>query len=296
MSNRCRRVDTHRSLHAPARFQPVIEGTPRSLGASLELLEPPYGTFRPAALLAGTRSFASSLILAVRLSDAAQAGTDVRRVLARLAVLAPTVPRIVRLGGGTDARMLAHAFHLGRLHAHAIVVDGQDAGSALRPMLTDPAMVACMTSEWLGSRLRTLPHDVRAELADRIADERSAERRSSDEERDEGIASAWRVRLRRLRVPPPVQWTCLARAIHAASLIQEDPQRRIADVAFTLGFEEASSLNALMARCFAVRPAQLRGTLGIAWLMDRWALNNGLMTGDLFQTELKSAMRSYGIR
>jgi AraC-like DNA-binding protein len=283
-----RRTDTPRSLQVPTRFQPALEGARWAPGASLEFLEPPYDTYRPVTLLAGARSCANSLILAVRLGGAVQACTDVRHVLARLAVLAPTAPRIVRLDSGADASILSHAFHLGRLHAHAIVVDDQDPLGALRPALTDSSMVACLIAEWLASRLRTLPHDIRAELAGRIADERS--------ELTEGIASAWRVRLRRLRIPPPVQWTCLARAVHAARLIQAEPQRRIADVAFALGFEEASSLNALLARSFSLRPAELRGTLGISWLMDRWAMHNGLITGELFQTELKSAMRSYGIR
>lgn len=246
---------------------------------------------------------AVDVILAVRLTGAAQAGIVVAHVLARLAVLVPTVPRIVRLEPGTDARMLSQAFHLGRLHAHAIVVDGQDPAEALRPMLTDHSMVASMTTEWLGSRMRTLPQDVRAELADRIAAERPVDEEAKEEapenaredDRAEGIVSAWRAKLRRLRIPPPVQWTCLARAIRAAVLIQAEPQRRIADVAFELGFEEQSSLNALFSRSFGLRPAELRGTLGVAWLMDRWAARNGIATEDLLQIELSRAMRSYGV-
>jgi hypothetical protein len=286
----------HRSLPAPSRFRPASDPR-RTLGASLDFLEPPYAAYRPATLLAGTSSLAAqaNLVLAVRLTDAAQAGVVVAHVLARLAVLAPTVPRIVRLEPGTDARMLSQAFHLGRLHAHAIIVDGQDPADALRPMLTDHSMVASMTTEWLGSRMRTLPQDVRAELADRIAAERPAEEEAREDDRAVGIVSAWRAKLRRLRIPPPVQWTCLARAIRAAVLIQAAPRRRIADVAFELGFEEQSSLNALISRSFGLRPAELRGTLGVCWLMDRWAVRNGIATEDLLQIELKRVMRSYGV-
>lgn len=295
---------THRSLPAPPRFRPASDAR-RTLGASLDFLEPPYDAYRPAVLLAGTSSLAgqTNLILAVRLTGAPQAGVVVAHALARLAVLAPTVPRIVRLEPGTDARMLSHAFHLGRLHAHALIVDGQHPLDALRPMLTDHSMVASMTTEWLGSRMRTLPQDVRVELAERIAAKRPADEKA-DEKADEeareddcayGIVSAWRAKLRRLRIPPPVQWTCLARAIRAAVLIQAAPQRRIADVAFELGFEEQSSLNALISRSFGLRPAELRGTLGVCWLMDRWAVRNGIAAEDLLQIELKRAMRSYGI-
>lgn len=223
---------------------------------------------------------------------------NVGRALEQLAELAPTVPRVVRIAPTANLGQLAAVVNAGRLYAHTVLIDGGNPAETLRSVLTDPSLVSATVVEWMASRFRLLPHELRLELAGSVAGlEVGAVDAGADDrarERADSYSVSWRTKLRRLRLPSPVQWSCLGRAIHAARAIQANPDTRISDVAFDLRFEQQSSLTALIRRSFDLRPIDIRGTLGLGWLLDRWAILSELIDADLLQSEHERAVRSYG--
>jgi AraC-like DNA-binding protein len=72
-------------------------------------------------------------------------------------------------------------------------------------------------------------------------------------------------------LPPPRAWAVLGRALRVVVHIQKHPDTPIAVVAFKHGYYDARSLARQLARLFNIAPSLLRNTLGIDWLLNRWA-------------------------
>lgn len=237
----------------------------------LVLLRPPYGPdhIHPTpADLAGVAAVPGTVVGVEIHRPLAELGA-LQSLLADLARQAPSCPVVILLAM-PPGEALSFVTRLAPLRPRAVVPDGADLDTVLREALTDPASLSAGVVEWL--RLRSIRlNPFQADLLARIL-------AAAPDHPDLGHLlevlrvpqTTARFRLRKRRLPPPGQWFQLARALHAALLLQAQPARTMESVAARLGFADHSALVHLLRRSLRVQAREVRGTLGWEWLLHRW--------------------------
>lgn len=157
-----------------------------------------------------------------------------------------------------------------RMHARAVLMDGEPLSHGLRQALTRTEGFPEEVVEWLGFvGVRLSPSTTSLircifTLAQSHPDLRSLLREA-------GIAeSTARFQLHKRLLPPPSRWFQLARALHAALRIQARPDDSLLRIALEQGYSDHSALCHQLRRAFQLRPAALRRLLGWEWLLGRW--------------------------
>lgn len=248
-----------------------VSSRPLPADPSIVVLCPPYdpervflasGDLRSAAEVPGT-------IVGVRLSRPEVEREGLRALIRGLSQRAPSCPVVILLAMPPEAALLIAA-RLAPLRARAVVPTGESMQSVLREALTDPTTLPDGVVDWLRMRSIRLSPNL-AYLLERIfaLGPEHADIGSLLESLRMPQATA-RFRLRKRRLPPPGQWFQLARALHAALLLQAEPERSTASVAARLGFADHSALAHLLRRTCRAQAREVRHTLGWEWLLDRW--------------------------
>jgi AraC-like DNA-binding protein len=239
--------------------------------SSYFLLRPPYATpehftrFEPAragATIAGS-------IVGMRLdrtgSDWSALATEIRELRLRL----PQTP-VILIAKLPPAESLLVGSIAARMHARAVVVDGEPLAERLRQTLTRAEGLPEEVVEWLGFvGVRLSPSTVSLircifTLAPSHPDLRSLLH-------DAGIPqSTARFQLNKRILPSPSRWFQLARALHVALRIQQRPDLSLLQIALEQGYSDHSALCHQLRRTFHIRPGALRRLLGWEWLVGRW--------------------------
>lgn len=169
------------------------------------------------------------------------------------------------------------AARLAPMRFRAVAPLGSGMRGTLRDSLTDPSTLAQGVVDWLQLRsIRLNPNQ-----ADLIQTIFAAAPRHEDLttllDHHRIPQSSARFRLKKRGLPSPTRWFQLARAIHAALLLQARPDQSVASVARQLGFADHSALAHLLRRSLHVTATELRGTLGWEWLLERWLRSNRIL-------------------
>jgi AraC-like DNA-binding protein len=157
-----------------------------------------------------------------------------------------------------------------RMHARAVLMDGDPLTGGLRRALTRSDGLPEEVIEWLGFvGVRLSPSTTSLircifTLADAHPDLRSLLREVGMPE------STARFQLHKRLLPPPSRWFQLARALQAALQIQARPGDSLLRIAMDQGYSDHSALCHQLRRAFHIRPAALRRLLGWEWLLSRW--------------------------
>jgi AraC-like DNA-binding protein len=182
----------------------------------------------------------------------------------------PGAPVVLQIGADDPAEAVHYARRAAYLSVRAILMDGEPVASTLRAIVPRPVNLAADVTDWL--ELRRVPlspecqHLVRAIL--RLA---PAHRTVGSLLATIGqTEAAVRKRFHSRGITPPSRWFAAARALHAALILQAQPGTSLFDVAWSLGYSDASALSRQMARVFELRPGAVRALLGWEPLLDRW--------------------------
>lgn len=189
----------------------------------------------------------------------------VRKLRARV----PAVPVVLSLGPDiTDGLYLAG--QATRVAVRAVVAGSVPLGESLRRPLTSTDGLGPDVVEWLGLfGIRLSP--MIAHLVSEIFTEAPRFTEVGALLKSMGAAdSSTRFRFRKKGLPAPSRWLQAARALHAALLIQMEPDKSILSHACNLGYADHSALCHQMKRVFGTTPAAVRETLGWEWLLERW--------------------------
>jgi transcriptional regulator GlxA family with amidase domain len=188
------------------------------------------------------------------------------------------VPLVLRIRGGLDANAVHLVQVAAQLQVRGAVVDGEPVADTMRGFLTAPLDLATDVVAWLGVRLPLLPPQVIA-LCRAIFRYASVEATVGPLLVSVGeSARTARARFHKLALPSPSSWHHVARAIHAALMIQRIPHAPLFDLAMELGYSDHSSLSHQFMRLFGLRASQVRRLLGWEWLLESWLTREAALT------------------
>lgn len=185
----------------------------------------------------------------------------------RLRLPATAVVLLLPAGAPLDLMLGARAARSG---VRAILLENDSMQQSLRKVLTCPDSLAEDVVDWLALlRLRLTP--TVANLLREIFAHASEHPDLTTLLSRLGMAeSSARFRLHKRLLPTPSRWFQVARAIHCALRVQQEPRTSLLRIAHEFGYADHSALSQLIFRAFQVRPGSVRGTLGWEWLMHRW--------------------------
>jgi AraC-like DNA-binding protein len=229
--------------------RPAAASPPLGPGYSVVLLPPPYrpDDLRPTTTDAARASAPPGLLVGVRLTRPRARTQPLLELVQELSRQVPWSPVVVLLDLPLEESLAAIA-RLAPLPLRAVALIGEPLPSILREVLTDPATPPTGVVEWLRARpIRLNPGQV--ELLERLF---ALAPKYADVSRLLDAAripfSSTRFRLHKRRLPPPGQWFQLARALHAALLLQRHPELSAVAAAHRLGFADHSALVHLLRR------------------------------------------------
>jgi AraC-like DNA-binding protein len=235
------------------------------------LVRPPYEVgehftrFEPSQASAGMAGAVVGMRLERSGSDWSTLAGEIRQLRQRL----PQTPVILLVNLPPSDSLLVTSI-AARMHARAVLVDGEPLREGLRTALTRSEGLPEEVMEWLtfvGVRLSPSTLSlIRCifTLADSHADLHSLLGEAGIPE------STARFQLHKRLLPPPSRWFQLARALNVALRIQAQPDRSLLRIALEQGYSDHSALCHQLRRAFHIRPAALRRLLGWEWLLYRW--------------------------
>ena len=256
-------VSPHRSLSHRPWLQPSQ--------SSYFLLRPPYERiehftrFEPSHATATVPGTIAGMRIERPGSDWSALAAEIRQLRLRL----PQTPVVLVLRLPPSDSLLVSSI-ASRMHARAILQDGEPFGTALRTALTRSEGLPEDVIEWLtfvGVRLSPSTSSlVRSifTLAESHMDLRSLLKEAGIPE------STARFQLNKRLLPSPSRWFQLARALHVALRIQAQPDVSLLRIALEQGYSDHSALCHQLRRTFHIRPSALRRLLGWEWLLGRW--------------------------
>lgn len=236
-------------------------------------IRPPYTSVAPLRL-DGDGSYAGALMLGTllgyRVGVFARDWPLLEAAVPALRARHPGAPVVLHIGAEDPAEAVHYARRAAYLSVRAILIDGEPVASTLRAIVPHPVNLAADVMDWLELRRVALPpecqHLVRAIM------------RLAPMHRTVGsllgmigqTEAAVRKRFHSRGVTPPSRWFAAARALHAALRLQAQLDTPLLDVAWSLGYSDASALSRQMVRVFDLRPGAVRALLGWEPLLDRW--------------------------
>jgi AraC-like DNA-binding protein len=242
-----------------------------SLDHAIALIRPPYTRAEHQAgwsALDG-RPLAPGTIVAVRVDRPVVDCTSLEATIRKLRKLSPTTPVVLMLHVATEECLYLTA-QAARMRVRAVVAAGQPMSDSLRRPLTERAGLGDDVLEWLmlsGVRLSPTVGSLVLQIMTLAPQHHTL----TDLLEEVGVPeTSARFRMQKKRLPSPSRWYQAARALHAAMLIQAEPDTCLLRHAHALGYADHSALSQLVHRSFGVRPVMIRGTLGWEWLMERW--------------------------
>lgn len=190
--------------------------------------------------------------------------------VAELRARFPTVPVVAEVDALTP-EALHFALCAQRLRLRAVIVRDTPPAPHLRRALTRPHRLGGDVVEWLRLRRIALSPPV-AHLVRHLV-VHGARPASVDAllRGAKAAPSSVRTRFRRKGLPSPACWHRMARALHVALRLQAEPRKSLLALAHECGYGDHAALSRQFTGCFALRPGEVRGTLGWEWLLDRWA-------------------------
>lgn len=253
------------------RAAPVPEPAPAPIHPPVLLLRPPYESADgPVVLAASPAALAApGTILAIRLD---RPGTDPHAVEAlalELSRRAPACPVVVLLRMPADEALHA-AVRLAPLRIRAVVPEAEPLRALLAPRLTDPTGLPASVVVWLRERGLRLNPPTAALLEQMFAAAPAHPTLAHLLDELRVPLSSARFRMRKKRLPSPSRWFQVARALHAAMLLQAHPEASTEAIAHRVGFADHSALAHLLRRSFSAHASAIRETLGWEWLLHRW--------------------------
>lgn len=181
--------------------------------------------------------------------------------------LAPTV---LWLAEGSPPDLLHQAYSSISLGVRAVLFGDALPADVLRPACTRPISLGSSVLEWLDLRGVRIP-PVLVHLLGQVVQQAPLYAELRKLLGDMCVPeSSLRLRCQRVGLPAPRHWHQMGRALHAALAVQAETGTPLARLALDLGYADHSALSQLCRRNFALRPGELRGTLGWEWLMERW--------------------------
>lgn len=253
------RRDSSPELAAPSMHLPVV------------VLRPGYERAGGPVLLTGRAPVAEppGTILALRLDRPCVDPHAVEQLTQEISLRAPTCPVVVLLRMSPEDALLT-AVRLASLRIRAVVPEVEPLRPLLVPLLTDPAALPRGAVAWLQDRGIRLSPNTAALVEGILAGAPAHATLGSLLDQLHVPISSARFRMRKKGLPAPGRWFQAGRALHAALLLQANPEASTATIAQRLGFADHSALAHLLRRTFRVRARMIRQTLGWEWLLHRW--------------------------
>jgi AraC-like DNA-binding protein len=238
---------------------------------AIALIRPPYNRAEHQtgwSALDG-RPLQPGTVVAVRVDRPVSDCTALEATIRRLRKLSPTTPVVLMLHTATE-ECLYLTTQAARMGVRAVVAADRPMSESLRRPLTERSGLGEDVLEWLMlSGIRLSP--TVGSLVLQIMTLAPQYHTLTDLLEEVGVPeTSARFRMQKKRLPSPSRWYQAARALHAALLIQAEPDTCLLRHAHALGYADHSALSQLVHRSFGVRPVMIRGTLGWEWLLERW--------------------------
>lgn len=237
---------------------------------ALGVLTPPYDTLHCGADSSGGPSGTHpGSVRVLRVICPTAACTLLPSLLPALRAQVPEVPVVLNIAAASP-----EAIHLTgratRLHARAVITEGEPWEPTLRRVLTRPVDLAGDVMEWLALRGVEIPVRARALVEAIVRGVLQGEELGRVPQAHDEAETTARAIFRAAGLPPPSEWYRVARALRAVLAVQAIPRRSLLEVAHDLGYADHSALSQQFRRCFDLRPGEVRETVGWEWVLDRW--------------------------
>lgn len=238
--------------------------------AELHALFAPYKSLERTADVSflESRELPPGTILVVRTSASESSWGALHEAVEHLRVRIPSAPVVWWVAEEDGDKIMARRPR--GLRIRGMIVGDHPDFQSLRRQLTDSAGLADGVLRWLEDRGRDLKPEARELIRYTLNNAPAHATVSSLAESARQTSRNWRRRFQHHRLESPLRWFRLARGLHSAVRLQQDPTTTLAVVAFDLDYHDASTFSRQFSQLFGCRPTVARRALGWEWLLDRW--------------------------